>query len=85
MAGNREKPEEIVSKLRQVEVLQGQGAAIAEAVRQIGATKQTFYRWRKLHGGMQRSQPARLKELEREPAAAASGVRSDFGQADPGM
>lgn len=49
MAGKREKPEEIVSKLRQVEVLQGQGATIAEAVRQIGVTQQTFYRWRKLY------------------------------------
>lgn len=66
MAGKREKPEEIVSKLRQVEVLQGQGATIAEAVRQIGVTRQTFYRWRKLYGGMQRSQLARLKALEKE-------------------
>lgn len=49
MAGKREKPEDIVSKLRQVEVLQGQGATIAEAVRQIGVTQQTFYRWRKLY------------------------------------
>ena len=55
MAGKREKPEEIVLKLRQVEVLQGQGATIAEAVRQIGVTQQTFYRWRKQYGGMQRS------------------------------
>ena len=66
MAGKREKPEEIVSKLRQVEVLQGQGMTIAEAVRQIGVTQQTFYRWHKLYGGMQRSQLARLKELEKE-------------------
>ena len=51
MAGKREKPEDIVSKLRQVEVLQGQGATVAEAVRQIGVTQQTFYRWRKLYGG----------------------------------
>ena len=55
MAGKREKPEEIVSKLRQVEVLQGQGMTVAEAVRQIGVTQQTFYRWRKLYGGMGRS------------------------------
>ena len=74
MAGKREKPEEIVSKLRQVEVLQGQGATIAEAVRQIGVTQQTFYRWRKLYGGMQRSQLARLKELESE-ASNAIGSR----------
>ena len=66
MAGKREKPEEIVSKLRQVEVLQGQGMTIAEAVRQIGMTQQTYYRWRKLYGGMQRSQLARLKVLEKE-------------------
>lgn len=66
MAGKREKPEEIVSKLRQVEVLQGQGMTIAAAVRQISLTQQTFYRWRKLHGGMGRSQLKRLKELEQE-------------------
>ena len=66
MAGKREKPEEIVSKLRQVEVLQGQGMTIAGAVRQIGVTQQTFYRWRKLYGGMGRSQLKRLKELEKE-------------------
>ena len=66
MAGKREKPEEIVLKLRQVEVLQGQGATISKAVRQIGVTQQTFYRWRKLYGGMGRSQLKRLKELEKE-------------------
>ena len=66
MAGKREKPKEIVLKLRQVEVLQGQGMTVAEAVRQIGVTQQTFYRWRKLYGGMGRSQLKRLKELEKE-------------------
>ena len=66
MAEKREKPEEIVLKLRQVDVLQGQGMTVAEAVRQIGVTQQTFYRWRKLYGGMGRSQLKRLKELEKE-------------------
>ncbi len=66
MAGKRPKPEEIVSKLRQVEVLQGQGMPIADAVRQIGITQQTYYRWRKLYGGMGREQLKRLKELEKE-------------------
>jgi putative transposase len=47
MAGKREKPEDIVLKLRQVEVLQGQGKSVSEAVRQIGVTIQTYYRWRK--------------------------------------
>ena len=66
MAGRRPKPEEIVSKLRQVEVLQGQGMSIADAVRQIGVTQQTYYRWRKLYGGMGREQLKRLRELEKE-------------------
>ena len=47
MGGKREKPEDIVLKLRQVEVLQGQGKPLADAVRQIGVTFQTYYRWRK--------------------------------------
>jgi putative transposase len=60
MAGKRDKPEEIVLKLRQVEVLQGQGISIADAVRQIGVTQQTYYRWRKEYGGMSRD---RCKDL----------------------
>jgi len=66
MSGKRPKPEEIVTKLRQVEVLQGQGMPIADAVRQIGVTQQTYYRWRKLYGGMGREQLKRLKVLEKE-------------------
>ena len=66
MAGKRDKPEEIITKLRQVEVLQGQGMPVADAVRQIGVTQQTYYRWRKEYGGMNRAQLKRLKELEKE-------------------
>ena len=66
MAGKREKPADIVLKLRQVEVLQGQGKSVQEAVRQIGVTVQTYYRWRKEYGGMNRDQLKRLKELEVE-------------------
>jgi putative transposase len=66
MAGKREKPEDIVLKLRQVEVLQGQGKSAQEAARQIGVTVQTYYRWRKEYGGMSRDQLKRLKELEKE-------------------
>jgi putative transposase len=66
MAGRRDKPEDIVSKLRQVEVLQGQGMTIADAARQIGMTEQTYYRWRKQYGGMSRDQLKRLKEVEQE-------------------
>ncbi len=66
MAGKRDKPEDVVLKLRQVEVLQGQGMAIADAVRQIGVTVPTYYRWRKQYGGMSRDQLKRLKQLETE-------------------
>jgi len=66
MAGKREKPEDIVQKRRQVEVLQGQGKSVQEAVRQIGVTVQTYYQWRKEYGGMNRDQLMRLKELETE-------------------
>ena len=52
MGGKREKPEDIVLKLRQVEVLQGQGKPLADAVRQIGVTVQTYYRWRKKYDDM---------------------------------
>ena len=74
MAGKRDKPEEIVSKLRQVDVLQGQGMKIADAVRQIGITQQTYYRWRKEYGGMNRDQLKRLKELEKENARLRRAV-----------
>ena len=68
MAGKRDKPEDIVTKLRQVEVLQGQGMLVSEAVRQIGVTQQTYYRWRKEYGGMAKDQVKRLKDLEQENA-----------------
>jgi transposase-like protein len=68
MAGKREKPEDIVLKLRQVEVLQGQGKSVQEAVRQIGVTVQTYYRWRKEYGGLQVGQAKRMKEIEKENA-----------------
>ena len=66
MAGKQEKAEDIVLKLRQVEVLQGQGKSVSEAVRQIGVTQQTYYRWRREYGGRNRDQLKRLKELEKE-------------------
>ena len=66
MARKRYRPEEIVSKLRQVEVLQSQGMTSADAIRQIGVSEVTFYRWRKEYGGMGAGQLKRLKELEKE-------------------
>lgn len=60
--------EQIVRYLREVEVLCGQGKTIGEAVRHIGVTEQTYYRWRKQYGGMNTSDAKRLKELEKENA-----------------
>jgi len=66
MTVRREKAEDIVMKLRQVEVLQGQGKSVSDAVRHIGVTVQTYYRWRREYGGMNRDQAKRLKELKTE-------------------
>ena len=74
MAGKREKAEDIVVKLRQVEVLQGQGKSVSEAVRQIGVTVKTYYRWRKEYGGLKGDQVKRLKELEAENARLRRAV-----------
>ena len=60
--------EQIIFKLREVEVLVNQGASIAEACRKIAITEQTYYRWRKEYGGMGTEQLKRLKELEKENA-----------------
>ena len=66
MTNKRLKPEEIVSKLRQVEVLMGQGMARLDAIRQIGVVEQTYYRWRKQYGGMGVDQLKELKRLQKE-------------------
>ena len=68
MGKKRHKPEEIVAKLRQVEVLTAQGRPVAEAIRSIGVTEVTYYRWRKEFGGLKLDQVKRLKELENESA-----------------
>ena len=58
--------EQIIVKLREIEVLCGRGSTIAEAARQAGITEQTYYRWRKEYGSMSTSEAKRLKELEKE-------------------
>ena len=68
MARKNYKPEEIVAKLRQVDVLVSQGKTAAEAIRPIGVTEVTYYRWRREYGGLQQDQVKRLKELETENA-----------------
>ena len=67
-------PEEIVAKLRQAEVLVGQGKTVADAVRAIGVTEPTYYRWRTEFGGLKLDQVKRLKELERENARLRKAV-----------
>ncbi len=72
--GKRHKPEEIIAKLRQVEVMSGQGTSIADAIRAIGVTEVTYYRWRSEYGGMKLDHVKRLKELEVENARLRKAV-----------
>ena len=66
MVNKRHKPEEIVTKLRQVEVLVGQGMARIDAIREVRIVEQTYYRWRKQYGGMGTDQVKELKRLQKE-------------------
>ena len=66
MGQKHHKPEEIVAKLRQVEVLTGQGRSVSDAVRTIAVSEQTYFRWRAEYGGLKTDQLKRLKELEVE-------------------
>ena len=70
----RRKPEETIFKLREAEVLLSQGAQVPEAVRAIGVTQQTYYRWRKEYGGMEINQAKRMKDLETENARLKKAV-----------
>lgn len=67
-------PEEIVARLRQVEVIVGQGKSVAEAVRSIGVTEPTYDRWRTEFGRLKLDQVKRLKALERENARLREAV-----------
>jgi putative transposase len=66
MARKRYSAEEIIGYLRQAEVLLAQGVGLAEVVRKLGVTSNTYYRWRKEYGGLGLDQARRLKELEQE-------------------
>ena len=74
MAAKRYSPETIIRKLREAEDLQGQGKTIAQMVKKLGITEQTFYRWRKEYGGMRVNQAKRMKELEAENARLKRAV-----------
>jgi putative transposase len=66
LARRQFKPEQIINKLREAEVLISQGSTIGQASRKIGITEQTYYRWRREFGGMGVEQAKRLRELEKE-------------------
>ena len=75
MARRKEhRPEEILAKLRQVEGLTGQGSPVADAIRAIGVTEATYYRWRQEFGGLKLDRVRRLKELEAENARLRKAV-----------
>jgi transposase-like protein len=64
--GRRLGAEQIVTKLRQIEVLQSQGKSVAAACKEVGTTEQSYYRWRREYGGLNVDQAKRLKQLEDE-------------------
>ena len=74
MPKKRHKPEEIVAKLRQVDVLVSQGQSVADAIRSIGVTEVSYYRWRREFGGLKTDQVKRMKELEAENARLRRAV-----------
>jgi transposase-like protein len=74
MPRKRHHPEEIVVKLRQVDVLTSQGQSVADAIRSIGVTEVTYYRWRQEYGGLKSDQVKRLKALETENARLRKAI-----------
>jgi putative transposase len=68
MVKKSHSPEQVITKLREAEILLNQGGSVREACRKIGVTEQTYYRWRKEYGGMRIEQAKRLKALEKENA-----------------
>jgi putative transposase len=67
-------PEQILNKLRQVEVAVANGKQVAQAVRDIGVSDHTYYRWRTEYGGLNLDQAKKLKQLERENARLKRAV-----------
>ena len=67
-------PEQILGKLREVEIALAKGQTVAGAVRQIAVTEQTYYRWRNEYGGLSVDQARRLKQLEQENARLKRAV-----------
>ena len=74
MAKKRYRPEQIISKLREADILLSQGHTVAQAIKSLEVSEVTYYRWRKEYGGMTTSQAKRLKELEKENARLRRAV-----------
>ena len=74
MPQKRYRPEEIIAKLRQADVLLGEGKKVPEVTKALGIHEVTYYRWRREYGGMSLSQARRLKELERENARLRQAI-----------
>jgi transposase-like protein len=68
------KPEEIVAKLRQADVLISQGQSVSDAIRAIGVSAVTYYRWRREFGGLKSDQVRRMKDLETENARLRKAI-----------
>ena len=66
MAVKKYSPEEIIAKLREAEVLLSQGMTVGKAVKKLGIAEQTYYRWKKEYGGLDKTQAKKLKALEKE-------------------
>ena len=74
MGRRRHTPEQIITALREAEVAQANGKTVAEVVRDLGISEQTYYRWRKEFGGMKVDQARQLKELQKENARLKRAV-----------
>ncbi len=74
MPKQRFTTEEIIHKLREADVLSGQGQTVAQVCKQLGVTDKTYFRWRKSHGGLRIDQAKRMKDLEAENARLKKAV-----------
>ena len=74
MPKQRFTTEELIHKLREADVLSGQGQTVAQVCKQLGVTDKTYFRWRKSHGGLRIDQAKRMKDLEAENARLKKAV-----------
>jgi len=68
MKRKKHTPEQVVKKLREADTMVGQGASVAETIKALGVSEQTYYRWKRQYGGVGSPEIKRLRELERENA-----------------